>query len=98
LSCTRSIWSSAYKGVERLRRMWGDLEGTWQDYRLDIREIVDLGEHVLVLGHVTARGPGSGIPIDQDLAMLWGFQGDKAVWMKSFFSKRDALEAVGLRG
>ena len=52
----------AYKGVEGLRRMWGDIEDTWQDYRLEIGETVDLGEHVLVLGHVTARGPGSGIP------------------------------------
>ena len=87
----------AYSGVDGLRRIWRDIEDTWQDYRLEISEIVDLGEHVLVLGHVTARGPGSGIPIDQDLAMLWAFRGDKAVWMKSFFSRREALEAAGLR-
>jgi hypothetical protein len=86
-----------YRGVEGLRRMWVDIEDTWQDYRLEIGEIVDLGEHVLVLGHVTARGPGSGVPIDEDLALLWAFRGGKAVWMRSFFSKREALEAAGLR-
>ena len=87
----------SYKGVEGIRQLWADIDEIWQDYRLEIGEIVDLGEHVLALAHITARGTGSGVPIDQEIAVLWAFEGDKAVWMKSFMSKREALEAAGLR-
>jgi hypothetical protein len=52
---------------------------------------------VLVLAHVTGRGAGSGVPIDQSLAVLCAFEGEKAVWARSFTSKEEALEAVGLR-
>jgi hypothetical protein len=68
----------------------------WQDYRLEIGEIVDLGEHVLALAHITARGTGSGVPIDEEIAVLWSFEGDKVVLMKTFMSKKEALEAAGL--
>ena len=87
----------SYKGVEGIRQLWADIDEIWQDYRLEIGEIVDLGEHVLALAHITARGTGSGVPIDEEIAVLWAFEGDKAVWMKSFMSKREALEAAGLR-
>ncbi len=86
-----------YKGVEGIRQLWADIDEIWQDYRLELGEIVDLGEHVLALAHITARGTGSGVPIDEEIALLWAFEGDKAVWMKSFMSKREALEATGLR-
>ena len=86
----------SYKGVEGIRQLWADIDEIWQDYRLEFGEIVDLGEHVLALAHITARGTGSGVPIDEEIAIVWAFEGDKAVWMKTFISKRDALEAVGL--
>ena len=86
-----------YKGVEGIRQLWADIDEIWQDYRMEIKEIVDLGEHVLMLAHITARGTGSGVPIDEEIAMLWAYEGDKAVWLKSFRSKSEALEAAGLR-
>jgi ketosteroid isomerase-like protein len=73
-----------HKGVDALRQVLAE-------------EIVDLGEHVLVLAHITARGAGGGVPIDQRVAMLHRFRGEKLAWGKSFRSKREALEAVGLR-
>ena len=86
-----------YTGVEALRQMWVELTDTWQDYRSVIEEVVDLDEHVLVVAHVTGRGPGGGVPVDQRIFMLTRFEGDQAVWSKSFASKREALEAAGLR-
>jgi ketosteroid isomerase-like protein len=86
-----------HKGVDALRQVLPDTSETWEDYRLEAEEIVDLGEHVLVLAHITARGAGGGVPIDQRVAMLHRFRGEKLAWGKSFRSKREALEAVGLR-
>jgi ketosteroid isomerase-like protein len=86
-----------YSGVEGMRQMWADMTGTWDDYRSEMEEVIDLGEHVLVLTHITARGAGGGVPIDQRIAILGRFQGDKLVSAKSFASKAEALAAVGLR-
>jgi hypothetical protein len=86
-----------YKGYEGMQELWADISQTWEDYRLRTKEIVELGEHVLVLAHITGRGAGSGVPIDQGLALLCAFEGDKAVWAKAFTSKRDAIKAAGLR-
>jgi hypothetical protein len=86
-----------YKGYEGLQELWADLLQTWDDYRLSLDEVVALGEHALVLAHVTGRGAGSGVPIDQEIALLCVFEGDKAIWAKTFTSRRDAMEAAALR-
>jgi ketosteroid isomerase-like protein len=86
----------AYTGVEGIRSMWANAGESWEDYRSETDEVIDLGDHVLVVGRVLARGPGSGVPVDQPVAMLWTFEGTKAVRARSFRSKAEALEAVGL--
>jgi hypothetical protein len=86
-----------YMGYEGMQELWADVFQTWEDYRLRTEEIVDLGEHVIVLANITGRGVGSGVPIDQGLALLCAFEGEKAVWAKAFTSKRDAIEAAALR-
>jgi len=47
---------------------------------------------------MTRRGAASGVPIDQPVAVLVAFEGEKAIWAKSFRSKNDALEAAGRSG
>jgi hypothetical protein len=69
----------------------------WQDYHAEFDEVADLGEHVLAVAHVTGRGAGGGVPVDQRIPILFRFQGEALVWGKSFASKEDALEAAGLR-
>ena len=77
--------------------MWADARAIWEDYRFELEEIVDVDDHVLVVGRIRGRGAASGVPITQPLAMLFTFRNGKAVRAKSFTSKQEALEAVGLR-
>jgi ketosteroid isomerase-like protein len=79
-----------------VRQLFADAAETWNDYRLEAEDVIDLGEHVLFVGHVLGRGTASGVPIDQPLAMLITFDGRKIVRSQSFPSKEQALEAVGL--
>jgi hypothetical protein len=46
------------------------------------------------MSRITRRGAGSGVPIDQGLALLCAFEDEKAVWAKAFTSKRDAIDAA----
>jgi ketosteroid isomerase-like protein len=87
-----------YRGADAVRETLATIVETWEHYRFETEEIVDLGEHVLVLARITARGVASGVPIDEPVAMLSRFQGDKLIWTTTSRSKQEALHAVGLRG
>jgi ketosteroid isomerase-like protein len=87
-----------YRGVEGLWAMWAAARATWEDYRFELEEILDLDDDALVMGPRLDRGAASGVPISQPLGMLFTFRDDKAVRAKSFTSKQEALEAVGVGG
>jgi ketosteroid isomerase-like protein len=87
-----------YTGVEGMRELWADSIEAWEDYHAEFDEIVDLDDHMLALAHVTGRGAAGGVPIDERIAILFRFQGDKLVWAKSFAAKEEALEASGAPG
>lgn len=90
-------FDGSYRGHEGLWQLWSDLEDFWDEYRLEIGELVDLGDHVLATSRVTGRGRGSGVPVAQRMWILWTFAGKRAVRAKSFASKAEALEAAEQR-
>jgi ketosteroid isomerase-like protein len=54
--------ASAIRGREELLAFLRRYAGTWQDYRIELEEIRNVGEHrVLVLSSRSGRGKGSGV-------------------------------------
>ena len=51
-----------------------------------------VGDQVLVVVRIEARGGGSGVPVAEELAVLWTFEGDRAVEARSFTSRDEALD------
>jgi ketosteroid isomerase-like protein len=86
-----------YEGVAGMQEFFSDMRNTWEDYVLDLQEIVDLGERVVVVLRMSARGAGSGVPVAQELGVVYTFRGQKAIRAKAFASRADAFEAAGLR-
>jgi len=93
-SVQRSRHTWAHEGLWQL---WSNVEGFWDEYRLEIGELLDLGDHVLATSRLTGRGRGSGVPVAQRMWILLPFAGKRAVRAKSSASKAEALEAAGLR-
>ena len=86
-----------YHGHEGLRSVDGVFRENFEDYALTVIEIRDLGECVLALYEATGRIKGSGLPIRQPIGIVFsGFHDGKVGGVRSFFSWREALEAVGL--
>jgi ketosteroid isomerase-like protein len=75
--------------------MWPE---EWDDYRIEILRIADLGSHVLVTQIARGRGKGSGIPVAMPLALLFAVRGGKIREWLIFAEEHEALEAAGLKG
>jgi ketosteroid isomerase-like protein len=84
-----------YRGHEGMRRYFEDAARVWRHLEIIPHEYRDLGERVLVLGRVYARGEGGYIS-DSPAAWLWRIERDLIAWGRVFTSRADALEAAGL--
>jgi ketosteroid isomerase-like protein len=90
------LTGATHKGVDGFWELLDDIEDT-VGYTPEVQEGIDLDDHVLVLLRMSGRGSRSGVSVAQQGAVLITFDGSMLVSGKSFASKADALEALGLR-
>jgi ketosteroid isomerase-like protein len=68
----------------------------FDEYEVDTTEFLDRGDHVVVVGHVRARGRSSGAVIEDDDAWLYRLSNGQVVEYRECGTKAQALEAAGL--
>ena len=56
---------AVYRGPEEIRDRFltQQLVEQFGDFRIDVEEFVDAGDHVVMIGHILAHGSASGVPI-----------------------------------
>jgi ketosteroid isomerase-like protein len=88
---------NTYRGHDGVRAAWDELRGeAWGGITSQVQEIRDLGESVLVLGHLDVTGRTTGIGFSEELGQLLTFRGGKIFRSEDFLSHAEALEAAGL--
>jgi ketosteroid isomerase-like protein len=91
------VWDGrVFRGFEGTMEWISDARETWEDYSQEVEELIELGEDVVVVLRISARGGGSGVPVAQELAVLWTFEEGKAIRARSFTSREEALGAAGM--
>jgi ketosteroid isomerase-like protein len=88
--------SPTYEGREAVIAASRHYFGTWSDYQLQARELIDAGTRVVVVLREQGRGKGSGAPFDRLFAQLWTFRAGRIVRWEVFSDKAAAMEAAGL--
>jgi ketosteroid isomerase-like protein len=74
--------------------MWREAFG---DFRIEVDEVIDAGEHVIVMAITLGTGDESGAPVSAPrFPHVWTVRGGRVVRMEMFMSKDEALEAAGL--
>jgi ketosteroid isomerase-like protein len=94
------VWGaegSVYRGHEGFRRWYADSFESFEDLRNEWTEFRDLGDRVLALGRVQARGRESGVEIDSPMGWVFTVRGGKLLKAEGFLDPAKALEAAGLR-
>jgi ketosteroid isomerase-like protein len=89
------VWDGrVFRGYEGTMEWLSDAQETWKDYTQEVEEIIDLGDDIVVVLGISAEGAGSGVPVAQEFAVLWTFDGETVVRARSFTSRAEALEAA----
>jgi ketosteroid isomerase-like protein len=85
--------SHGIDGAVRIRNGW--LEA-WDEHRVDIEEILDAGDDVVALMHLTARGRGSGVEVELRIYLHVKVSDGKVVYVFEYEDRTEALKAAGL--
>jgi ketosteroid isomerase-like protein len=88
--------SEVYRGADGVRELFADIDETIPDAFLEVSEIRDLGDRLLSLGRLRARGMESGAQAEVPFNQLVDFADGKATVLRTFLDTKEALEATGL--
>jgi ketosteroid isomerase-like protein len=72
------------------------LEESFEELRIEPVEFVDLGDKLVVVVAIAGRGRAGGAPVETTIAQLWTLRDGKAVSLRDYATKVEALEAAGL--
>ena len=85
-----------YHGHEGMRRWWKNWLDVFPDWNIEVVEVRDVGDLTVAALRFRAHGAGSDIPLDQTVWQVVRWRRGKCVWWRSFDTRAEALEAVGL--
>ena len=91
-----AVEGKVYRGPAGQRRYLDDLFESFSEVRLDDIEFRDLGDRVLVLYRLNVRGRDSNLTVDRPGGIAFEVRDGKIVHGRSYLSRQEALEAVGL--
>jgi ketosteroid isomerase-like protein len=72
--------------------------GAWLDYRVDVDQLADLGDHVLANTRHYGRGKSSGVESEQRIFQLYTLRGGRIVRTRMYYDEDEALNEVGSPG
>ena len=86
-----------YRGPQAMAKYFADLDDLFEDTVVHIDSLDPVGPHrVLFSGRVTARGRGSGVPLDQPIWAVYEVRDGKLTRGTAHRSLEEAVEAAGL--
>jgi ketosteroid isomerase-like protein len=85
-------------GREAVRMLWADFFGVWDEYKMETLDIVEAPDgRVVVPVRFTAKGQGSGVPIEMAQFHVWRFRDGRTTAVDVYDDRHAAFEAAGLR-
>jgi ketosteroid isomerase-like protein len=70
---------NVFLGHEGIEEAWRNVREAWDEYRVDADDARIVGENLLVLGRIHAKGRSSGIGIDSDWSAVVRFKDGKVI-------------------
>ena len=90
--------AGTYHGHEGIVEAMTKWTGAWLDYRVDVDQLADLGDHVLANTRHYGRGKSSGVESEQRIFQLYTLRGGRIVRTRMYYDEDEALNEVGSPG
>jgi ketosteroid isomerase-like protein len=91
-----SVEPDTYRGPDGVRRWFDAWEGTMDEVRFDVDELIDAGDRVIAVSRMVARSHTSGIEVEQAVALVWTLRDGRAVRLDPYATREEAVRAAGL--
>ena len=82
--------ASAIRGLEELLAFLHGYAGTWQDYRIELEEIRDVGEHRVLVRFWEAGRQGSGVETHARPTGIWTVRTGRAITFSAYADRTEA--------
>ena len=105
LSSARTRWARSarahrpsrrdrYRGRDESKEFWRKTQTIFDEIRWESRDLLDLGDAVVVDARIVARGRGGAVPIEVDETDVFWFRDGRLVRLQAFAERADALAAA----
>jgi ketosteroid isomerase-like protein len=91
-----TVEGDGYLGSEGIEKYFGEINDTWEEFRVIAEEYRDLGGRLLMLGRMEGRGRGSGVQVDAPLGAVWDFRNGRISRARVYLDQDEAVGAAGL--
>jgi ketosteroid isomerase-like protein len=88
----------AKRGAEESLELVKSLLTVWEDLEWSVNEVREAGDRSVVLYRIEGQATESGVPLSENLAMLWSWKGGTPTSAEVFTDPREALVAAGMEG
>jgi ketosteroid isomerase-like protein len=83
-------------GHDGIRRWWEAWFDAFPDYDIEVLEVRDLGDVTVAALRALAHGAASNLPLEDTIWQASRWRRGKVAWWRTFDTRAEALEAVGL--
>jgi uncharacterized protein len=83
-------------GSDAFDAAWSNVRDSFETVVFEPRDFLDVGDDVVLITVMRARGHGSGADVEHPQGHVWTIEKGKAVRLRWFHHPHLALEAVGL--
>jgi ketosteroid isomerase-like protein len=84
-----------YRGARSTLDAWTRWLEAWDEFKLELEDAIAIGDGVVVLNRLRARGKASGAAVSDEVGCIFYFNDGRIVRMV-FCDRQRALEAAGL--
>ena len=88
--------AAVYRGREGVRDELREWYTTLGEVQVAISETRDLGERIVAIGRIRARGQESGAPVEFPGGWVVDYKNGKAIRVREYLDPKEALEAAGI--
>lgn len=82
------------QGREALGSYFGEVQGRWEDFRVELDDLVDGGDRVVALGRFCGRPRASGRYVEVPFALVWTLRDGRAVRVDEYTDTALLLDAL----